>query len=37
MHGSEHQKFREGTSHDDPEVTERGHRTLRRLHTIQHP
>ncbi|RKT02948.1 ADP-ribose pyrophosphatase YjhB (NUDIX family) [Streptomyces sp. 3211.6] len=25
-----------GTSHDDPEVTERGHRTLRRLRT-QHP
>ncbi|MFE1875602.1 phosphotransferase [Streptomyces sp. NPDC059496] len=26
-----------GTSHGDPEVTERGHRTLRRLHTIHHP
>ncbi|WP_349637129.1 phosphotransferase [Streptomyces sp. RerS4] len=26
-----------GTSHDDPEVTERGHRTLRRLHACQHP
>ncbi|MFD6464831.1 NUDIX domain-containing protein [Streptomyces goshikiensis] len=26
-----------GTSHDDPEVTERGHRTLRRLHTIHRP
>ncbi|MEV7616115.1 phosphotransferase [Streptomyces sp. NPDC089799] len=25
-----------GTSHDDPEVTERGHRTLRRLRA-QHP
>ncbi|MEU9303293.1 hypothetical protein [Streptomyces sp. NPDC048269] len=26
-----------GTSHDDPEVTERGHRTLRRLYTAHHP
>ncbi|MEW1633522.1 NUDIX domain-containing protein [Streptomyces sp. NPDC093801] len=26
-----------GTSHGDPEVTERGLRTLRRLHTIHHP
>ncbi|MFF4448235.1 phosphotransferase [Streptomyces sp. NPDC001502] len=25
-----------GTSHDDPEVTERGHRTLRRLHATEH-
>lgn len=26
-----------GTGHGDPEVTERSHRTLRRLHTIRHP
>ncbi|MEU2828714.1 phosphotransferase [Streptomyces lavendulae] len=26
-----------GTSHDDPEVTERGHRTLRRLHATPRP
>ncbi|MFE9846574.1 phosphotransferase [Streptomyces goshikiensis] len=26
-----------GRSHGDPEVTERGHRTLRRLHTTRHP
>ncbi|MFJ8011087.1 NUDIX domain-containing protein [Streptomyces sp. NPDC096339] len=26
-----------GTSHDDPEVTERGHRTLRRLHAAHRP
>ncbi|MFI7356195.1 NUDIX domain-containing protein [Streptomyces avidinii] len=26
-----------GTSHDDPEVTERGHRTLRRLHATRRP
>ncbi|MBW5480798.1 phosphotransferase [Streptomyces bambusae] len=26
-----------GTRHGDPEVTERGHRTLRRLHTVHHP
>ncbi|MET9605322.1 phosphotransferase [Streptomyces sp. NPDC006512] len=26
-----------GTRHDDPEVTERGHRTLHRLHATRHP
>ncbi|MFE9468648.1 phosphotransferase [Streptomyces virginiae] len=26
-----------GTSHDDPEVTERGHRTMRRLHATRRP
>ncbi|MFJ8162375.1 phosphotransferase [Streptomyces sp. NPDC096136] len=26
-----------GSRHDDPEVTERGHRTLRRLHAVHHP